>query len=89
MDWAPVVSVAITGIVGIGGVLLGGYFTKRTEQRRVANEDERRWLADRRHVYATYLALITSMLRSIDSMSSFLPSEGKAALPDAESILKD
>jgi hypothetical protein len=50
MDWPVIASSAITGVVGIGGVLLGGHFTRRTEQRMVANEDERRWLADRRHV---------------------------------------
>jgi hypothetical protein len=73
-------AVLITGAFGIGGVLggvlLGAHFTRRTEQRRVANEDDRRWLADRRQVYARYLGLIGSMLKDIDGYSSFLSHDG-------------
>jgi hypothetical protein len=68
----------LTGAFGLGGVLGGvlltSHFAQRADQRRIANEDERRWLADRRQVYARYLGIVTSMLRSIDSTSAFLPS---------------
>jgi hypothetical protein len=87
MDWPVIASSAITGVVGISGALLGGHFTQRTEQRRVANEDARRWLADRRHAYAAYLAIVASMLRSIyDKVSVF---DEKTIALDNKSMLKE
>jgi hypothetical protein len=87
------VTALLTGAFGLGGVLGGvlltSHFAQRADQRRIISEDERRWLADRRQVYARYLAIVTSMLRSIDGTSSFLGSEEKAARPDDESILKE
>ena len=74
----------------LGGVLLTSHFAQRADQRRITSEDERRWLADRRQVYAHYLAIVTAMLRSIDDTAVFLPNEDKQAVaPDDESILKD
>jgi len=83
----------LTGAFGLGGalggVLLTSHFAQHADQRRITSEDERRWLADRRQVYAAYLAIVTSMLRSIDGTSSHLSSEAKAVATDAESILNE
>jgi hypothetical protein len=89
-----ITTAVLTGTFGLcgvlGGVLLSGYFSRRAERSRVASEDERRWLADRRHVYAAYLAIVTSMLRNIDSMLAFLPaSEAKKITAKDESFLKE
>ena len=83
----------LTGAFGLGGVLGGvlltSHFAQRADQRRITSEDERRWLADRRQVYAHCLAVVTSMLRSIDGTSSLLGSKEKAAASDDESTLKE
>ncbi|MEU5903594.1 hypothetical protein [Micromonospora sp. NPDC047527] len=61
---------------GLGGVLLTGWITRRNETRRLAAEDSRRWLVDRRHAYAAYLTLVQSMLREIDETAVFLSYDG-------------
>jgi hypothetical protein len=78
------------GLSGVlGGVLLTNHFTQRAYKQRITSEDERRWFVDRRKVYARYLALITSMLRSLDGTAVFLASEERPAVPtDDEAILK-
>jgi hypothetical protein len=76
------------GLVGVmGGVWLTSQFAQRSDQRRITSEDDRRWLSDRRHVYAAYLGIVTSMLRSIDDTSSFLSDEGKSIDPGDEVML--
>ena len=82
----------LTGAFGLGGVLGGvlltSHFAQRADQRRIASEDQRRWLADRRQVYAHYLAIITSMLRSIHDTSGHLDGEMSVVVPSGEAILE-
>jgi hypothetical protein len=69
---------AIVG--GFGGIVLTGRFTQRAEQRHLVADDERRWLSDRRRIYASYLALATSMLKQVDSVGIFLAYDGTTKL---------
>ncbi|GII22179.1 hypothetical protein [Planosporangium mesophilum] len=75
---------------GLGGVLLTGWITRRNETRRLAAEDSRRWLVDRRHAYAAYLTLAQAMLREIDSIAVFLSYDGAEEISEEdESIIRD
>jgi hypothetical protein len=65
---------------GLGGVLLSNHLTQRSEKTRLAIEDARQLLADRRRVYAAYLGLVTSMLEEIDRVSLYLPDEDQQQL---------
>ena len=64
------ITVVVAGGFGVAGTILGVVMTtwlgRSAEQRRLAAEDDRRWLADRRRVYAAFLVLSQSMLREID-----------------------
>jgi hypothetical protein len=77
---SQLLTASLTGAFGLcgvlSGVLLSGRLARRTDQQRITNEDERRWLSDRRHAYATYLGLIVSMLKDLDKTSSFLSYDG-------------
>ncbi len=91
---STVVPSILTGVFGLsgvlGGVLLTSHFTQRASQQRVSSEDERRWIADRRHVYAAYLGLIASMLKEIEGGICFLSYDGTEPIPDEhESHLKE
>jgi transposase-like protein len=66
-DLAPQI---ITGVFALGGGALGAGLTwlgsRANDKRRLAAEDDRRWLADRRKVYASYLGLAQSLQEEID-----------------------
>jgi hypothetical protein len=84
----------LTGAFGLGGVLGGvlmtSHFAQRADQRRIASEDERRWLTDRRHVYAICLGILISMLREIDGTICFLSFDGTEPIPEKdESEIKE
>ena len=88
------VTALLIGAFGLGGVLGGAlltsHFAQRADQRRITSEDERRWLTDRRHVYAQYLAMVTAMLRSIDGTAVFLTAKDRPTIPtEDEVILKE
>lgn len=53
---------------GLGGVLLSALTAKWSHSRTLAAEDGRRWLVDRRAVYAAYLTLVEQMHREIDRL---------------------
>ncbi|MFC8296275.1 hypothetical protein [Micromonospora orduensis] len=75
---------------GLGGVLLTGWITRRNETRRLAAEDSRRWLVDRRHAYAAYLTLVQAMLQEIDGLGVFLSYDGTEEISEEdESIISD
>ena len=66
----------VAGLFGLGGalggVLLSALTAKWSHSRTIAAEDARRWLNDRRTVYAAYLTLTEQMLREIDGVGTFL-----------------
>jgi hypothetical protein len=90
----PTTSALLTGgfalAGGLGGVLLSGRTSRRADERRLRAEDERRWLTDRRAVYAAFLSLAGSMLREFDSFAVFLPYSGREPVSEEdEQILSD
>jgi hypothetical protein len=86
----PVLTGSFALIGGLGGVILSNYLASRTDEKRTANEDERRWLVDRRNLYAKYLGLMTSMLKGIESASIFLSYDGtKPITEEDEELVKE
>ena len=78
-------SFALAGV--IGGVLLSGRISRRTDERRVESEDERRWLMERRQIYGAFLGLAESMLQEIDGLAVFLSSDGSQPLSEDDEAL--
>lgn len=72
---------------GIAGVLLSGWISRGADERRVASEDERRWLVERRQIYGVFLGLAESMLQEIDGLAVFLSSDGGQALSEDDEVL--
>jgi hypothetical protein len=71
-------------------LLTGVFLTRIHEKRRLNAEDNRRWLVDRRKIYATYLVLVESMLREIDGVGVFLSYDGTQPLSDeGQELIKD
>lgn len=66
----------VTGLFGlggvVGGVLLTSFLSRRSDQRRMSAEDDRRWLTDRRHAYAAYLAVVVKLLKEFDFVMTYL-----------------
>jgi hypothetical protein len=66
MDWAVVVASAITGVVGLGGVIAGASIASRSATRDlklgISAENERARLALKRGVYADCLAAFAEMI---------------------------
>ncbi|MEL4318720.1 hypothetical protein WJX64_06890 [Leifsonia sp. YIM 134122] len=81
-------TVVVAGSFGVIGTIVGGLMTtwlgRSAERRRLAAEDDRRWLADRRKVYAAFLVLSQSMLREIDGVALFLPYQGDEEVGDED-----
>lgn len=69
---------------GLGGILLSGWLTRRNEERRVADDDARRWLGDRRKIYAAYLVVAESMLRDGDNVGVLLSYDGTDAISEED-----
>lgn len=74
---------------GLGGVLLSNYLTHRSEKSRLAIDDARQLLTDRRQVYAMYLGLVTSMLQEIDRIALYLPNEDRQLSAKHESKIAE
>lgn len=70
--------------------MLSGWVVRRNDQRKLASEDARRWLNDRRQIYARYLVLVESMHREVDRVAMFLSYDGRKPITgeDAE-LLKE
>lgn len=79
-----------TWLFSLGGVVIGvavGHLSGRAaDRRRFAAEDARRWLSERRALYARYLALVEGLQRSADDVACLLrdddgspPVDGDAA----------
>jgi hypothetical protein len=65
-DWViPVLTGSFAVIGTLAGVLLNSLLTQRVDRRRVKIEDDRRWLADRRHIYVKFLSLMDSLLDQV------------------------
>lgn len=78
---------ALAGV--LGGALFTGLISRSADQRRLVSEDARRWLSDRRAAYARFLGMSEVLHREIDRIGIFLPSGGKPADPESETVLKD
>jgi len=68
MDWGPVITAGITGIVGlagIGGTLVSAKITRKSAAENlrtsIGAEDERARLAEKRRIYAQALASLTAV----------------------------
>ncbi|MGL5825765.1 MAG: hypothetical protein ACRCYU_13290 [Nocardioides sp.] len=84
-------AVVVAGGFGVTGTIVGVVMTtwlaRSAEQRRLAAEDDRRWLADRRQVYAAFLVLSQSMLRETDGVAVFLSYRGDEEVADEDEAL--
>lgn len=78
----PTGAFAIIG--GYGGVLLTSRMNTRVQNQRQSAEDARRWLQDRREIYARFLSIAESILRSIDSTAAFMSYDGKQSVTAEE-----
>jgi len=71
-----------TWLLSVLAALLGSaatYLLSRSgDRRRLAAEDQRRWLNDRRTLYARYLGMVERLERDADSIGCFLPHDGDA-----------
>jgi hypothetical protein len=79
----------LLGLVAlIVGAVLGHLSGRAADSRRLAAEDARRWVSDRRHLYARFLGLVESLHREADSLACFLPEQpGDWSKPDDEAFL--
>jgi hypothetical protein len=75
-------TVTTTWLLSVAAALLGSaatYLLSRSgDRRRLAAEDERRWLNDRRALYARFLGLVERLERDADSIACFLPHDEDA-----------
>lgn len=71
------------------GAVLGHLSGLAADSRRLSADDARRWVHDRRQLYARYLGLIESLHRQADSLACFLPDLPGAPWrePDDEAFL--
>jgi hypothetical protein len=81
----PQMSIALLtgGFTIAGGItvaVLSASLGRSSEKRKVKVEDDRRWLLDRRTVYAKYLGLAEVMLREIDRVAPSLSYDGKTTI---------
>lgn len=81
---APLLSGTFALIGGLGGVLLTSHLNVRAQASKQSAEDARRWLADRRQIYAHYLSLSEVMLREADSVAVFLSYDGSEPVSDED-----
>src|SRR5215207_2577060 len=78
-DMAVALLTGCFALVGVmGGALLSNTFSSRADRARLKAEDDRRWLTDRRTVYARFLGLSEAMLREIDGVAVFMSYDGTA-----------
>ena len=64
------------------GVLLGGVVNLLAAWRQRVADDKRRWLSDRRNLYARYLGLVASMLQGIHGVALQMRDKFNAELDD-------
>lgn len=75
---------------GVAVAILSALLGRSGEKRKVKVDDDRRWLMDRRTVYAKYLGLAEVMLREIDGIAAFLSYDGKDKItPEDEAMLAE
>lgn len=85
-------TVTTTWLLSVLAALLSSaatYLLSRSgDRRRLAADDERRWLNDRRTLYARYLGLVERLERDADSIACFLPhDEDASAIKDDDERL--
>ena len=70
---------------GLGGVLLTSKLNRQAQERLQETEDARRWLKDRREIYARFTSKAEAILRAIDSTAVFMSYDGSQP-PAADDI---
>lgn len=89
VSWVAALLTGIFGIVGVmGGAALTATVNFRLDKSKRNFEDERRWLLDKRQLYAKYLTLCEAMLKDIDGIAVLLSYDGSQpiAADDEEHI---
>lgn len=78
----------VAALLGSGATYL---LSRAGDRRRLAAEDERRWLNDRRTLYARYLGLIERLERDADTIACFLPNDrhAPAMTEDDEQMVRE
>lgn len=75
------------GLLGaLGGVLLNSAMTRGADERRLEAEDQRRWLTDRRAVFAAYLGLAEAILRELDAAAVHLRKRHEPSQEDWDAV---
>lgn len=69
---------------GLAGVALTAWTSRKADERRLAEEDARRWLTDRRRIYADYLGLAETLLKEVDATAVFLSYDGKHSVSEGD-----
>lgn len=62
-----------TLVGGLGGILLTSLLNSWSGRQRQLADDQRRWLSDRRQIYARFLSLCEVLLREVDDVAAFMP----------------
>lgn len=91
VSWVAALLTGIFGITGaLGGAALTGIVNSRIDRGKRTYEDQRRWLTDKRQLYARYLTLCESMLREIDAIACFLSYDGSSSISsDDEELIRE
>ncbi|MCZ2810233.1 hypothetical protein O2W15_02175 [Modestobacter sp. VKM Ac-2979] len=88
-DLAPPLVTGVFALAGASaGALLSGLVSRASDKRRVKAEDDRRWLADRRLIYSTFLGVIESMLNDLERVSHLLGGESKQLAEEDKQALE-
>ncbi|WP_322762749.1 hypothetical protein [Frankia sp. Cr2] len=85
---ATIITTWVGGGFGIGGVLLGHILGGRAESKKSRQVDAERWQADRRKIYAEFMALTLQMARKADSVACFLPYRPEDSAADGDLELR-
>lgn len=82
-----IITGSFTLVAGIAGILLTGLVNRRTHDKKQADEDDRRWMNDRRQIYAQYLSICESLLREVDGVAVFMSYDGSEAVSSEDEEL--
>jgi hypothetical protein len=94
MDWASIVPAAITGVVGLAGIvgsILSARLTSRSASRNlelsISAEDKRAYTAEKRRIYAAFNAAIENLWIVVTSSEDFATDPGRFHYNQAVTLL--